>query len=47
MKEANEFKRLQKQSNDYLDSYCYVNKRDRTIKNGWKDGILGVENPTD
>jgi hypothetical protein len=24
-----------------------VNKRDRSIRNGWRHGILGVENPSD
>jgi hypothetical protein len=25
----------------------FVNKRDRVLNNGWKHGILGVENPED
>lgn len=25
----------------------FINKRDRVIRNGWRHGILGVENPDD
>jgi len=27
--------------------FNFINKRDRVIRNSWKHGILGVENPDD
>jgi len=32
---------------EWKDQHRYINKRDRQIKNQWKHGIVGVENPED
>lgn len=29
------------------EQQMFINKRDRVIRNGWRHGILGVENPDD
>lgn len=32
---------------DFKEKYNLANKRDRQLKNGWRHGVLGVENPDD
>jgi len=36
-----------KKFKEFKDTQKFVGKRDRILKNGWRHGILGVENPDD
>jgi hypothetical protein len=29
------------------EAHGFINRRDRMVRNAWKHGILGVENPED
>jgi hypothetical protein len=32
---------------EFKDQYNFAGKRDRQMRNGWRHGVLGVENPDD
>ena len=43
-KEFEEYKENQKKFQEHKTKRKEVNKRDRVAKNGWKNGILGIDN---
>jgi len=45
--EVQSVKKAQQEYAESKSQRMFINKRNRQITNGWKDGILGVEQPGD